>query len=119
MTREPDVAADWTQAELCPGCCTIDDIPPYEPSVEVITPLVECSRCGFRFPILPGEFSQLTLSAMHRHDCTLSDEGDWSAVGVAIVNAIREHAITGADLAERLETLWPDNAPGSRARGVK
>jgi hypothetical protein len=115
MTGEPDVAADWTQAKLCPGCCTIDDIPPYEPSADVITPLVECSRCGFRFPILPGEFSQFTLSAMHRHDCSLSDEGDWPAVGVAIVNAIREHAITGADLAERLETLWPDNAPGSRA----
>jgi hypothetical protein len=119
MNIEPDVAADWTQAKICPECCTTDDIPLYEPSADVLTPLVECARCGFRFPILPGEFSQLTLDSMHRHDCCLDDEGDWQALGLAIVNAIREHAITGADLAERLGVLWPGNTPDGRATGEK
>jgi hypothetical protein len=76
-------------------------------------------RCGFRFPILPGEYKQLTLDSLHRHDCCLEREGDWGALGLAIVNAIREHAITGADLAERLNALWPGNAPDSRARRGK
>ena len=116
MSIEPDVAAAWTQAKLCPGCCAIDDIPRYEPNSDVLTPLVECARCGFRFPILPGEYKQLTLDSLHRHDCYLEQEGDWQALGLSIVTAIREHAITGADLAERLRTLWPGNTPDSRAR---
>jgi hypothetical protein len=113
MSTEPDVAAAWTQAKLCPGCCAIDDIPTYEPNSDVLTPLVECARCGFRFPILPGEYKRLTLDSMHRHDCSLDHEGDWQALGLAIVNAIYEHAITGADLAERLPMLWPGDTPDS------
>ena len=119
MNSKPDVAADWTKAKLCPGCCTIDDIPEFTPSAEVLTPLVGCTRCGFRFPILPDGFKQLTLDALHHHDCSGEQAGDWQAVGQAIVVAIHEHAITGADLAERLDGLWPGNAPGTRARAGK
>jgi Zn ribbon nucleic-acid-binding protein len=119
MSSEPDEAADWIVAELCPGCCTIDDIPEFTPSAEVLTPLVECARCGFRFPILPDGFKQFTLDSLHNHDCSGGEAGDWQAVGQAIVDSIRESAITGADLAERFEALWPDNAPGSGTRGAK
>jgi hypothetical protein len=69
MTSEPDVAAGWTQAKLCPGCCVLGDIPEYTPSAEIRIPLVECTRCGFRFPILPlGEPRVLTLHAMRNHE---------------------------------------------------
>jgi hypothetical protein len=112
MRTPPGVAAAaWTKAELCPGCCTLADIPEFEPSREVLTPLVECTRCGFRFPILPGDYKQLTLDSMCHHDCTGQQVGDWEALGLAIVNGILEHAITGADLAERLDALWPGDSP--------
>ena len=119
MSTKPDMAAGWTQAKLCPGCCTIDDIPEFTPSTEVLTPLVECTRCGFRFPILPDDFKQFTLDSLRNHDCSGAQAGDWHAVGQAIVDAIHEHAITGADLAERFDALWPGNAPGPRARRGK
>jgi Zn ribbon nucleic-acid-binding protein len=78
MTSEPDVAAGWTQAKLCPGCCVLGDIPEYTPSAEIRIPLVECTRCGFRFPILPlGEPRVLTLHAMRNHDCSGEDQGNW------------------------------------------
>ena len=114
MNSKTDAAADWTVAKLCPGCCTIDDIPEFTPSADVLTPLVECTRCDFRFPILPVGFNQFTLDALHHHDCSGEQAGDWQAVGQAIVKAIHEHAITGADLAERFAALWPVDAPGSR-----
>ena len=117
MSVELDVAADWTQAKLCPGCCTIDDIPMYKPSADVVTPLVECARCGFRFPILPVGFRQVTLDSLHRHDCSIGRKENWDALGQAIVDAIREHAITGAELAERLDALWPPESPDLGMQG--
>lgn len=113
MSSEQDAAADWTLANLCPGCCTLDDIPEFTPSAEVLTPLVECTRCDFRFPVLPAGFKQFTLDALHHHDCSGDWAGDWQAVGQGIVDAIRESVITGADLAERFNAMWPANAPGS------
>jgi hypothetical protein len=76
-------------------------------------------RCDFRFPILPGEYKRLTFDAMHRHDCYLEQEGNWQALGSAIVEAIHEGAISGAELAERLNALWPGDAPGARAQEEK
>jgi hypothetical protein len=55
---------------LCPGCCTIDDIPQWKPTAEVVTPLVGCKRCPFMFPILPASFRQLTCDAMRNHECS-------------------------------------------------
>jgi hypothetical protein len=118
-STDPDASIEWTPAKLCPGCCAIDDIPPFESTADVFPPLVECARCGFRFPILPGEFKQLTLDSMRRHDCRLDQEGDWPALGLAIVSGIREHAVTGADLAERFGALWPGDAPDERVTGKR
>jgi hypothetical protein len=75
--------------------------------------------CGFGFPILPDGFRQFTLDALPNHDCSGREAGDWHAVGQAIMDSIRESAITGADLAERFDALWPDDAPGSGTRGGK
>jgi hypothetical protein len=77
---------------LCPGCCTIDDIPDWtEDSTGDLRILVGCRRCGFTFPILPGEFKGLTLRAMYNHDCRVPEgawRGDWAALGNAILDGM-------------------------------
>jgi hypothetical protein len=71
---------------LCPGCCTLEDIPDWpRDSAEHLKIIAGCHRCGFTFPILPGEFRGLTLHAMHSHRCKGPDDGDWNAVGEAII----------------------------------
>jgi hypothetical protein len=78
---------------LCPGCCTIDDIPEWTPTVEMPTPLVGCNRCPpFMFPILPGSFKQLTSDAIRNHVCSGMVQGNWPGLGQAIVDAIHEGA---------------------------
>src|SRR5712691_3540207 len=38
---------------LCPGCCTIEDIPDWEDwDADNLQPLVGCHRCGFSFPVV-------------------------------------------------------------------
>jgi hypothetical protein len=109
-------------AVLCPGCCTLDDIPQYTPSLEVLAPLVGCKRCGFMFPILPAEFKQVTLDALHNHECWGRNQGNWPELGQAIAEAVHELRISPRELEERLEGLWPDsetmNAEGAQPRGT-
>jgi hypothetical protein len=92
---------------LCPGCCTIDEIPEWMPTVEVLTPMVACSRCPFMFPVLPGDFRQLTLDALRNHECKGMHQGDWPELGQAIVDAIHEQGISTQEFAARLEATWP------------
>jgi hypothetical protein len=99
---------------LCPGCCTIGDIPEWTPTKEVLTPLVACSRCLFMFPVLPGEFRQLTLDAMHNHECSGVHQGAWPELGQAIVDAIHEQGISKEEFAARLEDTWPAGKAYSR-----
>ena len=71
---------------LCPGCCTLADIPDWpERDPADLKIVIGCHRCGFTFPALPGEFKSLTLDAMHNHRCEGPDAGDWDAVGKAII----------------------------------
>jgi hypothetical protein len=116
-----DVAAEPI-ALLCPGCCTLDAIPKYTPSLEVLAPLVGCRRCGFLFPILPAEFKQVTLDALHNHECRGRYRGNWPELGQAIAEAVQELKISPDQLAERLEGLWPDSetmdAEGALPRGT-
>jgi hypothetical protein len=92
---------------LCPGCCTIVDIPQWTPTPEVLTPLVACTRCPFTFPVLPGDFRQLTFDAMRNHECRGAHQGNWTDLGQAIVGAIHEQGITSDEFAARLEGAWP------------
>ena len=92
---------------LCPGCCTIKDIPPWTPTIEEPTPLVGCARCTFMFPILPGNFRQLTCDAIRNHACSGIAQGDWQGLGQAIVDAIHEGAIGPGELTARLDAVWP------------
>jgi hypothetical protein len=92
---------------LCPGCCAVDDIPEWTPTAQVLTPLVACSRCPFMFPVLPGEFRQLTLDVMHNHECNGIHQGNWPDLGQAIVDAIHEQGISTEEFAARLQAAWP------------
>ena len=76
---------------LCPGCCTIDDIPDWpKRNAEDLKIIIGCHRCGFAFPVLPGEFKGLTLHALHNHRCAGPDDGNWEAVGEAIISRLAE-----------------------------
>jgi hypothetical protein len=99
---------------LCPGCCVIDDIPEWVPTAKVLTPLVACNRCPFTFPILPGDFRQLTLDAMHNHQCIGMYQGNWPELGQAIVGAIHDKGISADEFAARLEGTWPGGKIYSR-----
>jgi hypothetical protein len=71
---------------LCPGCCTLEDIPDWpRGSAGSLTVIAGCHRCGFTFPILPGQFRGLTLHALCNHRCKGPDDGDWAAVGKMII----------------------------------
>lgn len=100
---------------LCPGCCTIEDIPQWQPTAQVATPLVSCKRCAFTFPVLPGNFRQLTYDAMRNHECTGMYKGDWPSVSQAIVDAIHEEHISTGELAANLEALWPTGTVHAQA----
>jgi hypothetical protein len=109
---EKDPAAAWVKAKLCPGCCAIEDIPEWEPTVEVLTPLAECERCGFRFPILPADCKQLTFDALRHHECTGIHKGNWPELGLAIVRGMRELGLDPDALTKKLNgTWWPSHAP--------
>jgi hypothetical protein len=99
---------------LCPGCCTIGDIPEWTPTPEVLTPLVACKRCLFTFPVLPGDFRQLTLDAMRNHECQGVHQGNWPELGQAIVGAIHDQGISTSEFAARLEDTWPAGKAYSR-----
>ena len=78
---------------LCPGCCTIDDIPDWDALVAAgkFQPLVGCHRCGFTFPMLPEQFKALTLHAMHCHRCEAPEgpeRGNWHELGKAIIDGM-------------------------------
>jgi len=103
---------------LCPGCCTIDDIPEWTPRPEVLTPLVTCTRCPFTFPVLPGDFRQLTFDAMRNHECRGTHQGNWPELGQAIVGAIHEQGISTDEIAARLEGAWPAGKVYSRQARV-
>ncbi len=49
-----------------------------------------CHRCGFSFPVLPGEFKSVILTAMHNHKCNGPEAGNWQAVGEAIIARIAD-----------------------------
>lgn len=102
---------------LCPGCCTIGDIPEWTPTPQVLTPLVACRRCPFTFPVLPGDFRQLTLDALRNHECKGAHQGNWPGLGQAIVEAIHEQGISTSEFASRLEGTWPSGKVYSRAGG--
>jgi len=74
---------------LCPGCCTIEDIPDWEDwDADNLQPVIGCHRCGFSFPVLPAQFRGLTLHALHNHRCEGPDRGNWQALGKAIMDGI-------------------------------
>ncbi|MGA8531530.1 MAG: hypothetical protein WB622_17555 [Acidobacteriaceae bacterium] len=76
---------------LCPDCCTLDDIPDWpHDSTEDLKVIAACNRCGFTFPILPGEFRGLTLHALHNHRCKGPDDGNWATVGKKIIARLGE-----------------------------
>jgi hypothetical protein len=75
---------------LCPGCCKLDDIPDWAPDPGNLKILAGCHRCGFTFPILPGDFRGLTLHALLNHRCKGPDDGHWDAVSKAIVGQLDE-----------------------------
>lgn len=76
---------------LCPGCCTLAGIPDWaERDGADLKIVIGCHRCGFTFPVLPGEFKSLTLEAMHNHRCAGPERGDWDAVGRAILERLAE-----------------------------
>lgn len=103
--------------ELCPGCCTLDDIRACDAIAgpQAFSPLVGCSRCSFTFPILPGEFMQVTLDALHNHDCHGIYRGNWTALGQGIVEGMHENGISQHVLARRLVGQWP----GQRCQGER
>jgi Zn ribbon nucleic-acid-binding protein len=71
---------------LCPGCCTLDDIPDW--NADHFKLVIGCQRCGFYFPNLPDQFKAITLNAMHHHRCEGTEKGNWPALGEAILDAI-------------------------------
>ena len=74
---------------LCPGCCTLDDIPDWDDfDAHNFHPVAGCHRCGFTFPVLPAQFKGLTLHALQNHPCEGPERGDWKALGKAIMDAI-------------------------------
>jgi hypothetical protein len=105
-TRHAEVAGPGPLL-LCPGCCTIDDIPEWAPTAQVLTPMVACSRCPFMFPVLPADFRQLALDALRNHECKGVHQGNWPGLGQAVVNAIHDQGISKEEFAARLEATWP------------
>jgi hypothetical protein len=88
--------------QLCPGCCTLDEIHNCEVDPESIGPLVGCVRCSFTFPLMPGTFADLTVDAMRRHACVASEEPEnWAGVAQIITERIRELGLNQSQLAER------------------
>jgi hypothetical protein len=76
--------------------------------------MVACSRFPFMFPVLPGDFRQLTLDALRHHECKGVYQGDWPELGQAIVDAIHEQGISTQEFAARLEATWPSGRVYSR-----
>jgi hypothetical protein len=99
---------------LCPGCCTLDEILSCEIDPESLAPLAGCARCSFTFPLLLDEFADLTLTAMRRHDCSVSEQPEnWAGVAAAITERIHELGLDQRQLAERsraVGTRLPDAA---------
>jgi hypothetical protein len=87
---------------LCPGCCTLDDIPDW--TAKDLKVVVGCHRCGFSFPALPGEFKPMTLTAMRNHCCEGPDNGNWKAVGEAIIAQIGN--LGDGQFGALLESAW-------------
>jgi hypothetical protein len=88
--------------QLCPGCCTLDEILNCEVDPESLAPLVGCVRCSFTFPLMPGTFADLTVEAMRRHACVASEKPEnWADVAQAITERIHELGLKQRQLAER------------------
>ncbi len=106
---------------LCPGCCTLQDIPdwPDHDAADLKT-VIGCHRCGFTFPLLPGAFKSLTLDAMHNHRCEGPEAGNWDAVGKAITEQLGELQQHDPD---QLATFFrvafgqPDDEPPQQVNG--
>jgi DNA-binding transcriptional regulator YhcF (GntR family) len=93
---------DKPELILCPCCCRIDDVLSHQGDPEALAPLAGCARCSFRFPILPGEYAELTLEAMHRHHCRVSPEADnYEGVARAIIEHVHELGLNQSLLLER------------------
>jgi hypothetical protein len=93
--------------QLCPGCCTLDEILELEIDPKSLAPLVGCMRCSFTFPLLPGESANVTMQAMRRHDCRVSkNPEDWAGVAEAITAHIHELGLNQCQLAERSHAIW-------------
>lgn len=92
---------------LCPCCCTIGDILSFKYDPEGEASQAKCARCSFTFPVLPPEAAELTLAAMHEHDCLLPAEqrGNWDAVGKEINQQMRLKGISQAELGRRLREV--------------
>jgi hypothetical protein len=112
--KEPTMIATPPVLQLCPGCCTLDEILSCEVDPESVAPLVGCVRCSFTFPLLPGAFADLTAEAMHRHDCRVSETPEnWTGVAEIIIDRLHELRLNQRMLAERSAVtmlLFPDAA---------
>ena len=92
---------------LCPGCCTLDDIPDW--TAKDLKSVVGCRRCGFSFPALPGEFKPVTLTAMRNHRREGPRNGNWKAVGEAIIAQIGN--LDDGQFGAFLKSAWQQPAP--------
>ena len=92
---------------LCPCCCTIDDILAIAPAPAAgALAQAACARCAFTFPVLPPEAADLTLTAMHEHDCLMPGErGNWDAVGSEINRQMRLKGLSQGELSRRLREV--------------
>jgi hypothetical protein len=103
----PEPVENARELKLCPNFCTVDDILAYDSDPESIVPLARCERCSFTFPLLPGEFSLVTLEAMHRHDCRVADPPEnWAGVAQAITMRVRELGMNQCDLASAAQSCY-------------
>jgi hypothetical protein len=106
MMTQPGARFSTPELVLCPGCCTIDDVARHHVDPQALAPLVGCARCSFTFPILPGEFADLTLEAMHRHRCHVSGGGDnYEGVAQEIIKRVNELGLNQSTLLERARHL--------------
>lgn len=97
--EDPDNAPELV---LCPGCCTAEDISARPCDPQAAIPLAGCRRCSFTFPILPAEYAELTVEAMHRHHCSVSrDPENYEGVAQVIIGRVQALGLNQATFLER------------------
>jgi hypothetical protein len=89
---------------LSPDSCMLDDIPDPGPGDAVPFPIAACQRCGFQFPVVPGIFREITVTAMRDHGCNDGEHRQkWEAAANAIVEGFTNlGAASAAELARHL-----------------